>query len=116
MEVLFSGVSYLFRPTVREDTSCSMNRKPRKSDSKRLQLIDVRSAASLLGVSTWTVYHWARAGVVGSVTLGRRRLFEIATLEEFVRRGRRHGQLVAHPRKPDQVEAARPGRATSSEP
>src|SRR5262245_48791164 len=84
----FSAVSYLFGADAPEDTPSSMNRNNRSSAELDLRLVDARSAAALLGVSRWTVYHWARTRLLGSVRLGRRRLFELNVLEDFVRRGR----------------------------
>jgi len=46
--------------------------------------MDAREAASLLGLSVWTVYHWAQAGQLPSVKLGRRRLFRPLDLEDFI--------------------------------
>jgi excisionase family DNA binding protein len=71
-----------------------MNRKPHKPRGAPPQLIDVRSTAATLGVSRWTIYYWARAGVLQSVKLGRRRLFELAELEKSVKRGRSARRLA----------------------
>ena len=75
-----------------------MNSKGHKPEKPELRLVDVRTAAGHLGVSRWTVYHWARTGLLGSVKLGRRRLIEMITLEHFVRRGRTRRQLAARTR------------------
>ncbi len=47
-------------------------------------LIDVKDAARVLGLSFWTLYAWARTGRLPSVQLGKRRLFDPRDLEEFI--------------------------------
>ncbi len=49
------------------------------------QLVSVQSAAAQLGLSIWTIYRWASTGYLKSIRLGRRRLFDEADLQEFVR-------------------------------
>jgi excisionase family DNA binding protein len=47
-------------------------------------LLSVEEAAQRLGLSLWTVYRLARDGSLGSVRIGRRRLFAEQDLEAFV--------------------------------
>jgi excisionase family DNA binding protein len=57
-------------------------------------LMGVEETARRLGLSVWTIYRWARNGQIGSVRLGRRRLFMLEDLERLIReaRGRHQGQ------------------------
>lgn len=48
-------------------------------------LLSVEQAAERLGLSLWTVYRLARGGSLGSVQIGRRRLFAEEDLEAFVK-------------------------------
>jgi len=48
-------------------------------------LLSVEQAAERLGLSLWTVYRLARAGNLGSVRIGRRRLFAEEDLKAFVK-------------------------------
>jgi excisionase family DNA binding protein len=54
-------------------------------------LMSVHEAAERLGVSLWTVYRLARARRLGSVQLGKRRLFAEEDIEELVRSSRESG-------------------------
>jgi excisionase family DNA binding protein len=47
-------------------------------------LVDAMEAARRLGLSHWTIYHWARSGQLPSIKLGRRRLFRPLDLESFI--------------------------------
>jgi excisionase family DNA binding protein len=71
-----------------------MNSNHRTSANTAPRLANARFAGLLLGVSRWTIYHWARVGLLASVQLGRRRLFELSALEEFVAQGKRLGRLA----------------------
>ena len=51
-------------------------------------LLSAQQAAERLGVSIWTVARLARAGRLGSVLIGRRRLFAEEDLEHFVAKSR----------------------------
>jgi len=51
-------------------------------------LLSAHQAAERLGVSIWTVARLARAGKLGSVLIGRRRLFAEEDLEHFVTKSR----------------------------
>jgi excisionase family DNA binding protein len=51
-------------------------------------LMSVQEVAERLGVSLWTVYRLARSKRLGSVQLGRRRLFTQGDVEELVRASR----------------------------
>ena len=51
-------------------------------------LLSVEQAAEKLGLSSWTVYRMARAGRIGSVRIGKRRLFSEDDLEQFVKETR----------------------------
>ena len=48
-------------------------------------LLSTNQTARRLGISFWTLGRWARMGLIPSVKLGRRRLFESADIEEFIR-------------------------------
>ena len=48
------------------------------------QLVGVKEASRRLGLSTWTLYAWARTGRLESVRLGRRRLFATKDLEHLI--------------------------------
>lgn len=52
-------------------------------------LLSVKQAAQRLGVSFWTIYRLARTGQLGSVRLGRRRLFEEEDLKKLIRESRK---------------------------
>ena len=52
------------------------------------KLMSVHEAAEQLGVSLWTVYRLARARRLGSVQLGKRRLFAEEDIEELVKSSR----------------------------
>ena len=99
-----------------EDTSISMNRNDEDPQPPSSQLVNVRIAASRMGVSRWTVYHWTRTGLLESVKLGRRRLFELAVLEEFVERGKKHGQLAGGSADSRKLRAPRGGEVRGRSP
>jgi excisionase family DNA binding protein len=48
------------------------------------RLVGVKEAAGQLGLSTWTLYAWARSGRLPSVRLGKRRLFALQDLETLI--------------------------------
>jgi excisionase family DNA binding protein len=57
------------------------------------ELLDVRQAADLLGLSRWQLYQAARRGELpGAVRLGRRLLFKRQVLEAWLR-----GEVAADP-------------------
>jgi hypothetical protein len=47
--------------------------------------VSIRRAASLVGISPWSVRHAARTGRLQIARIGRRTLVPIADLERFVR-------------------------------
>jgi len=59
-------------------------------------LLSVEQAAVRLGLSLWTVYRLARAGNLGSVRIGRRRLFAEEDLEAFVKATRSAARASHH--------------------
>ena len=46
--------------------------------------VGVREAATLLGVSHWSIRRWVRLGRLPAVKLGRRTLVEVAALHRFI--------------------------------
>jgi excisionase family DNA binding protein len=47
--------------------------------------VSIRRAASLIGISPWSVRHAAKAGRLQIARIGRRTLVPVADLERFVR-------------------------------
>jgi excisionase family DNA binding protein len=54
-------------------------------------LVTAKEAASMTGLSSWTIYRWARMGLIPSIKLSRRRLFDLRELENFVHEHRQGG-------------------------
>src|SRR5262249_31001844 len=61
-----------------------MKPKDRHRARTKELVIGVREAALRLGLSRWTLYHWAIEGRIPSVKLGGRRMFRPADLERLV--------------------------------
>ena len=74
--------------------STSFWRKQSAPDRPPLSLRP-REAAASLGVSVSTLERLTKAGEIPVVRLGRVRLYEVATLEEFLKSRRSVGQEVA---------------------
>lgn len=53
--------------------------------------VDLKTAAKILCVSERTLWAWARRGAVPSVRIGRRRVFPVRALEEWLRSKTRGG-------------------------
>ena len=47
-------------------------------------LMSSSKASEYLGISIWTLYRWTKEGRVPYVQLGRRKLFDISDLEQFI--------------------------------
>ena len=62
--------------------------------SIEFDLITAREVAGRTGLSCWTVYRWARIGLLPSIKLGRRRLFDRRDLESFIDDHRQCGQIT----------------------
>ena len=54
--------------------------------------IGLRQAATVLGLSHWTLRQWIRKGRIRVVRLGSRVLIEPAELERLIAQGRAEGQ------------------------
>jgi excisionase family DNA binding protein len=61
------------------------------------QLLDVNAVAALLSVSPYTIRAWVRQGKLNPVRLGRRVLFEMSSVEDFVREVKSKGQVDDSP-------------------
>ena len=53
--------------------------------------IGVRKAATMLGVSSWSIRRWVRLGRLPAVKLGRRTVLELAALHRFIASNRTGG-------------------------
>lgn len=51
-------------------------------------LLTVSQAAKALGLSRWTVRKWITDGRISSVKLGKRRMLELAVLQQIIENGR----------------------------
>lgn len=61
--------------------------------SINLGLITAKEVANRTGLSSWTVYSWARQGLLPSIKLGRRRLFDLRELEKFIYKHRQGNSM-----------------------
>jgi excisionase family DNA binding protein len=57
-------------------------------------LVTASEVARRTGLSRWTVYHWARIGILPSVKLSRRRLFDQRDIESFIDEHKRRGKIT----------------------
>jgi len=56
----------------------------------------VREAATMLGVSPWSIRRWVHLGRLPAVKLGRRTVLELAALERFIASNRIGGDENVH--------------------
>lgn len=61
------------------------------SDDRSSWLVDSKRAAALLGISTRSVFELHATGKLKSLTIGRRRLFDVSDIREFIERAKRNG-------------------------
>lgn len=55
------------------------------------QLLGVKDAAGILGISPWTLRKYVSRSVLPCIHLGRRVLIEPSAIEELIERNRRRG-------------------------
>jgi excisionase family DNA binding protein len=58
--------------------------------------IGVREAATILGVSPWSIRRWVRLGWLPAVKLGRRTVLELTALHRFIASNRVGGEQDVH--------------------
>lgn len=56
------------------------------TDNKSVELIDVKAAAEIIGVSRQTLYRYLAAGAIRSFRVGGRRLFQPRDVHRFINR------------------------------
>lgn len=66
----------------------TVDKKVQIVNGNNLQLIDLKTASEISGLSIWTWYQLCSQRRVNSYKLGRRRLISLKDLEEFIQSGR----------------------------
>jgi len=58
------------------------------TESKIDRLLSIKEAAAILGISTWTLYHWCLMGRFPSIKLGRLRKISQDDLRSYIEKSR----------------------------
>ena len=89
MNELSNFLSEILTPIVRAAVKSAMSNKEPEQQSQPSHLVDIREAARITGFAVNSIYQMSSAGKIPSKKVGRKLLFDVADLHEWVNAGGR---------------------------